>query len=231
MGLTERMSELRSGYSVNCTEGKPALHHLLRMPRGYFRDSGRVNLMGGCGQDRLEEVWKMIGRISSYSSSVRDGTRRGITGKPFKNVLCITGCGMHYGTEAVYEALRADRDAVEATKGRGTTLSFVNNVDPVDFDIKTRHLDARETLFIVISKNFDSMSTMYNTRMARRWLYKSLSEGGDIKFSDVEMVEKHFCAVTADYNQAVKVSEAYLRIYIEMIISEPLKYTSLTPPL
>ena len=207
MGLTERMSELRSGYCVNYTEQKAVLHHLLRMPKYYYTNSGRVQMMGG--EKILEEVWGVLERIQSYSDKVREGSVRGVTGKVLKNVLCITAGGTHYGPEAVYEALCADKDAVESTKGRDTILSFVNNVDPVDFDIKTRNLKADETLFIVISKSFDTMETMYNTRMSRRWLKKSLSKlqkEGETQFSDADMVEKHFCAVTADRIQASKVT-------------------------
>ena len=208
MGLTERMSELRSGCSVSYTEGKAVLHHLLRMPRYYYEvNSSRVQMMGG--EERLGEVWDVIGRISAYSDGIRDGSVVGVTGKRFRNVLCITAGGVHYSAEAVYEALRADRDAFEATKGRNSTLSFVNNVDPVDFDVKTRNLKADETLFIVISRSFDTMETMYNTRMARRWLKKSLGvnkqRDGEVECTDEEMVEKHFCAVTADGEQALKV--------------------------
>jgi glucose-6-phosphate isomerase len=212
MGLTERMSEMRSGHKINCTESKPALHHLLRLPRLYYKQNS-LRIAIGC-EERLKEVWSSIDRISSYSNKIREGSIRGVTGRIFRNVLCITSGGMHYGTEAVYEALRADKDAVEAIRGRSTTISFVSNVDPVDFEIKTRGLDAEETLVIVVSKNFDSVETMYNARMARRWLYKRLMSrgGGNYDevplFSDGEIVKKHFCAVTADYNQAVKVSEA-----------------------
>jgi glucose-6-phosphate isomerase len=219
MGLTERMSELRSGYCVNYTEKKAVLHHLLRMPLGYYKNSGRVQMMGG--EERLKEVWDVIGRISSFSDKVRDGTVRGITGKMLKNVLCITAGGTHYGPEAVYEALRADRDASEATMGRDTTLSFLSNVDPVDFDIKTRNLEADETLFIVISKSFDAMETMYNVRMARRWLKKTLKERhqeGKAEFSDMEMIEKHFCAVTADSNQALQVRNVKVENVFDLLI-------------
>ena len=166
-------------------------------------------------QDRLKDVWGVNGRIYDYSEKVRGGFIRGITDKVLKNVLCITSGGVHYGPEAVYEALRADKDASEATKDRGLTLSFVNNVDPVDFDIKIRNLKADETLFIIISKSFDSMVTMYNARMARRWLQKSLS-AQELEFSDIEMVGKHFCAITADYDQASQVSDLERHVFMSM---------------
>ena len=208
MGLTERMSELRSGYSVNYTEQKAVLNHLLRMPRHYYENSNRVQMMGG--EERLKEIWDVLDRIQSYSDNVRDGSVRGITGKVLKSVVCITAGGMHYGPEAVYEALRADKDAFEATKDSDTSLTFVSNVDPVDFDVKTRHLKADETLFIVIGKRFDAREIVHNTRMARRWLKKNL----DAKFQDGELVDKHFCAITPDIDQAskVRISSCHLKV-------------------
>ena len=212
MGLTERMSELRSGYSVNYTEQKAVLHHLLRMPRQYYMNSNRVQVMGG--EERLKEIWDVLDRIQSYSDNVRDGSVRGITGKILKNVVCITAGGMHYGPEAVYEALRADKDAFEATRGSDASFSFISNVDPVDFDVKTRHLKADETLFIVIGKRFDAREILHNTRMARRWLKKNL----DAKFPDGELVDKHFCAITSDIDQASKVRSKKLLVVKRLIM-------------
>ncbi|KAL7483112.1 hypothetical protein ACHAW6_008761 [Cyclotella cf. meneghiniana] len=205
MGLNERMSELRCGYHINYTERKAVLHHLLRTPRHYDWSHKMVG-----GKARMDEVWDVLTKIRNFSVKVRNGTVRGITGKLLKNVVCLTSGGMHYGPEAVYEALSADRDAFMATKGRDTSLSFISNVDPVDFDVKTRNLQAEETLFIVISKSFEAVETMYNARMARRWLKKNMCKDpqsftdGQIlcDFSDKELVEKHFCAVTADCDQA-----------------------------
>ena len=201
MGLTERMSELRGGCGVNVTEGRGVLHHVLRMPKNYSKSA----VVFG-GEARLDEVWDCLGRISEYSAKVRRGEVTGVTGKMFKNVVVLSSGGCHYATEAAYEALRCDKDAGASDD---TKLIFIANVDPVEFDIQTRHLKAEETLFIIVSKRFEELETLYHARMARRWLKKSFMRqykgATGPRLQDGEIVERHFCAVTYDIETASNV--------------------------
>jgi len=168
MGLTERMNDMRNGTIVNVTERRGAMHHVLRMPRGY-----NYGLRHPKGNAILGEVHDALGRIETYSNDVRDGSILGCTGRPLKNVVCICVGGSHTGTEAVYEALRGDAAAASA-RSPGSSVRFVADVDPVDFDLNVRGLDPEETLFVVASKSFASPDTMHNACEARRWLVSAL---------------------------------------------------------
>ena len=46
--------------------------------------------------------------IKEFANSVRSGEIKGVSGKPFRNILCIGIGGSYLGPEFVAEALRTD---------------------------------------------------------------------------------------------------------------------------
>lgn len=86
-------------------------------------------------------------------------------------------------------------------EGRGTTLRFVANVDPVDFDLNCRDLNPEETLIIVTSKSFTTAETMQNSRTARRWLVRILLKASS-DLTEADVVRHHFCAISSSPNEA-----------------------------
>ena len=197
MGLTERMSEMRSGMDINFTERRAVMHHVLRMPRSY-----NFRALHPQGDSILKDVHDVLDRIEMFSNDVREGKILGCTGKRLKNMVCIGIGGSHAGPEAVYEALRGDADASKA-KGRGSILRFIANVDPVDFDLAVRDLNPEETLIIVTSKSFTTAETMHNARTARRWLVRILGKSNN-NVTEAEIVSKHFCAISSTPTEAEK---------------------------
>ena len=180
-GLAERREAMFRGERVNSTEGRPALHVALRMPR---ERSLVVE-----GTDVVERVHEVLDRMSTFSDRVRDADWRGHTGRPIRNVVNIGIGGSDLGPVMAYEALRH-------YSRREMTFRFVSNVDGTDFAEATRDLDPGETLFVVASKTFTTLETMTNARTAREWALASLG--------DEEAVAKHFVAVSTN---AEKVAE------------------------
>ena len=200
MGLTERMNEMRSGMNINVTERRPVMHHVLRMPRGYdFKGVSHHPQ----GDSILEEVHSTLDRIEQFSENVREGRIRGCTGKALKNIVCIGIGGSHSGPQGVYEALRGDSAAAAAMEGRGSTVRFVANVDPVDFDLNCRDLNPEETLIIITSKSFTTAETMQNARTARRWLVRILCKASS-ELTEAEVIFHHFSAITSAPDEAEK---------------------------
>lgn len=124
--------------------------------------------------------------------------------------------GTHAGTECVYEALRGDAAAAAGASERGggaTTLRFVANVDPVDFDLNCRDLDPEETLVVVVSKSFETAETMQNARTARRWLVREVAARNPGGPSQSDVIAGHFCAVTSAPEEAERFGVARDRIF------------------
>jgi glucose-6-phosphate isomerase len=171
-GLRARIEGMFRGERINLTEGRAVLHAALRMPRS---ESVIVD-----GEDVVPKVHQVLDRMAAFAGEVRDGTRRGHTGKRLRNIVNIGIGGSDLGPVMAYEALRHYSE-------RSLTFRFVSNVDGTDFAEATRDLDPAETLFIVSSKTFTTLETMTNARTARAWTVAALGE---------EAVSRHFVAVS-----------------------------------
>jgi glucose-6-phosphate isomerase len=171
-----RREAMFAGERINVSEGRPALHVALRMPRG------RSLVVDGV--DVVKDVHGTLDRMRAFAERVRSGEWTGQTGKPIRNVVNVGIGGSDLGPAMAYEALRRFSD-------RDMSFRFVSNVDATDFAESTRDLDPAETLFVVSSKTFTTLETMTNARTAREWLVGGL--GGE-----EAAVAKHFVAVSTN---------------------------------
>ncbi|MGH6846350.1 MAG: glucose-6-phosphate isomerase [Methylocella sp.] len=174
-GVAARRDEMFRGEKINITEGRAAFHVALRAPKG--------SVMRIDGHDVVQDVHAVLDHMGEFAERLRDGTWRGHTGKPIKNVVNIGIGGSYLGPEMAYRALRS-------FSNRSMIFRFVANVDGAAFDEATRDLDASETLFIVASKTFTTLETMGNAATARNWIVQAL--GSDAA------VAKHFVAVSTN---------------------------------
>src|SRR3984893_19200882 len=97
-GLRERIDAMFRGDRINITENRAVLHVALRAPRGQ-----KIMLDG---QDQVEEVHKVLDAMAAFSARVRDGSWKGHTGKPIRNIINIGIGGSDLGPVMAYEALR-----------------------------------------------------------------------------------------------------------------------------
>jgi len=181
IGLRGRIDAMFRGDKINVTEKRAVLHIALRAPRGVS--------IGVDGDDVVPKVHEVLDRMADFSARIRDGSWKGHTGKPIRNIINIGIGGSDLGPVMAYEALRHYSD-------RKLTVRFVSNVDGTDFAEATRDLDPVETLFIVSSKTFTTLETMTNAHTARDW---SLAALGDDK-----AVAKHFVAVSTNADEVTK---------------------------
>jgi glucose-6-phosphate isomerase len=175
-GLQARIDAMFRGEKVNITERRPALHVALRAPKGtaIYVDGNNV----------VPQVHAGLDRMGHFCDRVRNGEFKGFTGKRIRNVVNIGIGGSHLGPLLATEALKHYEDPY-------LRFRFVANVDSTGFAEAVRDFDPAETLFIVVSKFFNTLETMTNARTAREWLVAGLA-------SDEKSVTKHFVAVSAD---------------------------------
>ena len=105
------------GEPVNISEGRPALHVALRMPR--FRS------LVVDGVDVVKDVHAELDRMSAFAGQVRAGEWVGATGRRIGAVVNIGIGGSDLGPAMAYEAL-------EPYASRELAARFVSNVDPSD---------------------------------------------------------------------------------------------------
>jgi len=185
-GLKEKISKMANGAVINETEGRPVLHVALRAPK---TKSIMVD-----GVDVVADVHGVLDKVKSFTEKVRSGEWVGATGKPLTNILSIGIGGSYLGPEFVFEALKTDKDASTASKGR--TCKFLANVDPVDFARAVGELDAESTLVIIVSKTFTTAETMLNARTVKDWILRS------VPAEATEAIRKHVIAVSTAIDKA-----------------------------
>jgi glucose-6-phosphate isomerase len=169
--LPEAIDHLFAGVRVNATEGRPALHTALRGDEHVLVD----------GEDVLPGIQRNRERMRSFSSAVREGLWKGVTGEPIRHVLALGIGGSYLGPRLVVEALRADAD--------GPDVRFVANVDPAALDDALVGLDPARTLVVIASKTFTTQETLANAKAAKAWLEASLGP---------DALAKHVVAATAN---------------------------------
>ncbi|PHZ85088.1 glucose-6-phosphate isomerase [Paremcibacter congregatus] len=170
-----------SGDRINVTEDRPVLHVALR------NISARPILVDGI--DVMEQVSEELDKMKRLTDAVRSGKWRGYSGKPITDVVNIGIGGSNLGPQMVTEALQKYSD-------NRIRVHYVSNVDGVQIAQVLRPLNPEQVLFVISSKTFTTRETLTNAETARNWLLAS-------SFEETAL-EKHFIAVTANRNNALK---------------------------
>lgn len=181
--LSSWIDALFRGEKVNLSEGRPALHTALRQ-------AGDAPVMVD-GIDVLPAIRATQLRMRALVTAVHDGTRVGVTGRPFTDIVHLGIGGSDLGP-------RLACDALAPVRGPASTLPclhFVSNVDPEHLARALGPLNPATTLFVVTSKTFSTQETLANAQAARRWLQHALPSH--------PAVAAHFIGVTANVDAAV----------------------------
>ena len=178
--LPEKIQQLLLGEQINRTEGRSALHTVLRSKPD---ESVVVD-----GSNVVEEVHAVLGQMRGFVERVRDGRWRGFTGKRITGVVNIGVGGSDLGPKMVCRALRAQADET-------IDIHFISSIDGAHAADILPRLDPETTLFVVSSKTFTTSDTLSNAAAARIWL--TLASGGDAR-----AIPLHFVAATADPAEA-----------------------------
>ncbi len=173
--LEDWKARMFNGEKINSSEQRAVLHTALRAP-----DSAVIY---ADGKNVMPDVVRVRQQMRRFSEAVRNGTLRGHTGKPFRDVVNIGIGGSALGPLMACEALKHYR-------GAQLNAHFVSNVDATDLLETLKLLDPQTTLFIISSKTFTTQETLTNARTARDWLVHHL--GAE------EAVTNHFVAVSTN---------------------------------
>jgi len=172
--LRGRVESLMTGAIVNATEGRAALHTLLRVPAG----RAPAALAGPHA-----EVMAVRAQCAAFVREVHEGRRTGAGGARFSDVVNIGIGGSDLGPAMATAALAPYHAGLLRTH-------FVSNVDGTQFADLAPELDPARTLVIVCSKTFTTQETMANARRVRAWVAGRLGE---------DAVPRHFAAVSTNH--------------------------------
>lgn len=178
-GLHTRIDALFSGEKINNTEERAALHTALRTP-----PEQQVLLDG---VDLMPHINGVLEQMSAFSEQVRDGSWRGYSGKPIRDIVNIGIGGSDLGPMMVTEALRPYAD--------GPTCHFVSNVDASQLCETLKRIDPETSLFLIASKTFTTQETLTNAHSARRWFLEAAG--------DSQHIARHFVAISTNREKVI----------------------------
>ena len=179
--LTEAITAMFEGDSINETENRQVLHIALR-------NLSAKPVMAN-GTDVMPEVRKVLEHMKKFCSSVHTGEWRGYTGKKIRYIVNIGIGGSDLGPLMVTEALKPYWT-------EGIQPYFVSNVDRTHIAETLKKVDPEETLFLIASKTFTTQETMTNAHTAREWFLSAAK--------DDTQVAKHFVALSTNEKEVTK---------------------------
>lgn len=187
MGLRDAINKLVSGYKVNTTENRPALHTALRLPKGASLVVDDVDITKQVHQS-LDNMGVIVERLTS-------GLWRGYSGKAIKDIVNIGVGGSDLGPLMTCMALSEwTGEAQIIQKGliyNSIEAHFVSNMDGTQLDKLLFTLDPETTVFIISSKSFTTSDTLSNAKTALAWLSNSHNDEKSIK-------RNHFIGISAN---------------------------------
>ena len=177
LNLDEKIKQLISGDKVNKSEDQAASHMDLRSPG--LQPSSKKN----------NNSPSQISRMTKFEQSINNGSKTGSNGKPFTDLVQIGIGGSHLGTKLLVETL--SDFAISQLK-----VHFISNIDPSNFIEVTKHLNPETTLFVVVSKSFNTLETLVNFKSCKSWFSERTNKPQDFY--------KHCVAVTENVEAAAK---------------------------
>ncbi len=178
--VKEAVDAMFNGEKINQTEGRAVLHTALR------NQSDEPVYVDG--KDVMPDVTRVLEQMKAFSGKIIDGTWKGFTGKPIRDIVNIGIGGSDLGPLMVTEALRP-------YKKEHINTHFVSNVDGTHIIETLKKVDPETTLFLIASKTFTTQETMTNAFTAREWFLKSAQSEDYVKY--------HFAALSTNKEAVV----------------------------
>jgi glucose-6-phosphate isomerase len=147
MGLRAALHDLFAGATVNSSEGRAALHTLLRVPA----DAPVPAAL----RERHDEIQSTLKRMDALAERM--------AAEGIETLVNLGIGGSDLGPRLVY-------DALSTTALPDRRLRFVANVDGNALSAVLRHLDPRSSAFVLASKSFGTQETQMNARSAMDWM-------------------------------------------------------------
>lgn len=187
LGLLARLADERelghwierlfSGDEVNGTERRAAMHWALRAPMDGAMPEPRDGVFAAV-DEQLRKMRELINKLHA-------GQWRGVTGEVVTDVVSIGVGGSDLGPLMVSRALE------ECDITTGLNVHFVSSMDGSQLAYLLRELRPDTTLFVISSKSFTTVDTLYNANTARSWLREALGR-------EQAVVDCHFLGISAD---------------------------------
>lgn len=172
--LRSWMEKLFQGDRVNNTENRAAMHWALRVPN--LSDAERQQPASALDNQILQAIHKQIDHMGFLVDQLHRGQYRGCTGEVITDVVNIGVGGSDLGPLMVSRALEDYRIKTP----QNLQVHFVSSMDGSQVSHVLHELRPETTLFIISSKSFTTVDTLYNAETARTWLERKLGRNSRV---------------------------------------------------
>jgi len=174
--LEEAIASYFSGEKINETEDRAVLHTALR--------ANKTDTILVDGKNVVPEVFQVKEQIKTFTNQILSGSKKGVTGKTFTDVVNIGIGGSDLGPAMVVSSLEFYKNHL--------TTHFINNIDGDHVTEVIKKLNPETTLFVVVSKTFSTQETLSNASTIKNWMLSQKTG------SNEETISKHFVAVSTN---------------------------------
>jgi glucose-6-phosphate isomerase len=175
------MDKMKAGHNINHTERRSVFHIALRAPADEVMETE--------GRNVIPEIHEELDKMETFVKQVHSGEWVGYTGKKIIKVINIGIGGSDLGPYLTTQSLRPYW--IEDIE-----LHFVSNLDGAQLALTLEGMDPETTLFIVASKSFATLETIYEASTAREWFLE--------KAEDNEHIKHHFVAISSNVEKATE---------------------------
>lgn len=173
--LSVAIEQLFTGYAINHTENRAALHTALR---GQSDDGLSLD-----GQSIYQQVQTQLERMAVLVERIRAGQWRGFTGLAITDVVNMGVGGSDLGPQLVVNALQPSNPLIR--------VHYLSSMDGARTGSLLDKLNPHTTLFVFASKTFTTIDTLANAQTALEWL---MAHGA----SRYLALKQHFIGVSAN---------------------------------
>lgn len=163
--LSTWIKRLFSEEAINYTEQRSVMHWALRLPK----DNTVYPKLADQVHTQLERMYVLVEKIHA-------GQYRGSTGEVIQDVVNIGVGGSDLGPMMVSHAL----SDFKVKTAKPLKVHFVSTMDGTQLSDLLHQLRPETTLFIISSKSFGTIDTLYNAQTARQWLEAHLGKSHSI---------------------------------------------------
>ncbi len=161
--LEQWITKLFSDEKINYTEQRSAMHWALRMPR--LTDSSNPHYAVNT------QVHEQLDKMTTIVNKIQSGQLRGVTGEKITDVVNIGVGGSDLGPLMACRALASYQSSTHPIK-----IHFASTMDGSQLSHVVEKLRPASTLFIISSKSFTTIDTLFNAQTAKQWLVDTLGE-------------------------------------------------------
>ncbi len=179
---------------INFIKKKPFLNFLLRDFDNKLLGDKKYIL------DYKKDINANLNKIEFFTNKIINGEWLGYSGKKIKNIVNISMGSSDFGLRMIIKSL------LKFKINKNQKFYFISDIDSLEISELIKKISPKNTLFIIYSKSFKNIKTLYNANIAKNWILKFYN-------SNISL-NNHFILVSNNFNETIKFGVNLNNIFI-----------------